>query len=140
VRRHPLTDRSSRIREALGIALVLHLSACQAAGPAPSSPAPGGVRIAVGTAPGETLAFDPAEIGIREVVPVTVTFRNHSSVAHNLVFTDGLSAATRTIVEPGTFEDLHLVPPGAGVYPFVCTIHSEMAGRLVVGGSSPQGY
>jgi plastocyanin len=140
VRRHPLTDRSSRLREALGIALVLLLSACQAAGPAPSLPAPGGVRIAVGTAPGETLAFDPAEVAIREVVPVTVTFRNHSSVAHNLVFTDGLSAATRTIVEPGTFEELHLVPPRAGVYRFVCTIHSEMAGRLVVGGSSAQGY
>ena len=138
MRRHPLTDRSSRIRGALGLALVLLLSACQAAGPAPSSPAPGAVRIAVGTAPGETLAFDPAEIAIREVVPVTVTFRNHSSVAHNLVFTEGLSAATRTIVEPGTFEVQVL--ERAGVYPFVCTIHSEMAGRLVVGGSTAQGY
>lgn len=140
MRRHPLTDRSSRGLGALGLALGLLFSACQAAGPAPSSPAPGGVRIAVGTAPGETLAFEPAEIAVGEVGPVTVTFRNHSSVAHNLVFTEGLSASTRTIVEPGTFEELHLDPPGVGVYPFVCTIHSEMAGRLVVGGSSAQGY
>jgi plastocyanin len=136
VRRYPLTDRSSRGRDALGLALLLLLSACQAAGPAPSSPAHGAVRLAVGTAPGETLAFEPAEIAVTEVGPVTVTFRNHSSLAHNLVFTEGLSAATRTIVEPGTFEELHLVPPRAGVYPFVCTIHSEMAGRLVVGGAS----
>jgi plastocyanin len=140
VRRHPLIHRSSRIGGVLGLTIVLLLSACQAAGQAPSSPAPGGVRIAVGTAPGETAAFDPVEIAVSEVVPVTMTFRNHSSVAHNLVFTDGLSAATRTIVEPGTFEELHLVPPGAGVYPFVCTIHTEMAGRLVVGGSDALGY
>jgi plastocyanin len=138
VRRHPLTDRPSPWGGALGLALVLALSGCQPAGPAPSTPA-GAVRVAVGTAPGETLAFDPVEIAIGEVVPVTMTFRNHSSVAHNLVFTDGLSAATRTIVEPGAFEELHLIPPGAGVYPFVCTIHSEMAGRLVVGGSAARG-
>ena len=53
-----------------------------------------------------------------------MTFRNGSSVAHNLTFTGGLSVATRTIVEPGAVEVLHLVPPAAGAYPFVCTIHS----------------
>jgi plastocyanin len=136
VRRHPLTDRSPRVGGALGLALVLLVSACRITGPAPDSTPPGGVSIAVGTAPGETLAFDPAEVAVGSVVPVTMTFRNHSSVPHNLVFTDGLSAATRTIVEPGTFDELHLLPPGAGVYRFVCTIHSEMAGRLVVGAST----
>ena len=139
MRRHPLTERPSRAGGALGLALVLLLSACRAADPTPVSAPPVGVRIAVGTAPGETLAFDPAELAVGSAVPVTVTFRNHSSVAHNLTFTDGLSAATRTIVEPGTFEELHLLPPDAGVYPFVCTIHSGMAGRLVVGGSAAEG-
>jgi len=139
VRRHPLTDRPSRGGATLGLALALLSAACQSADPVAVSAPPVGVRIAVGTAPGETLAFDPAEIAVGSVVPVTVTFRNHSSVAHNLTFTDGLSAATRTIVEPGTFDELHLLPPSAGSYPFVCTIHSEMAGRLVVGGSAAQG-
>jgi plastocyanin len=116
--------------------LVLLLTACRAADRAPGSGPPVGVRIAVGTAPGETLAFDPREIAVAAVIPVTMTFRNHSSVPHNLVFTGGLSAATRTIVEPGTFDELQLLPPEAGVYTFVCTIHSGMSGRLVVGGST----
>jgi len=136
VRRHTLTDRSPRLTGALGLALALLLSACQASDPAAVSAPAVGVRIAVGTAPGETLAFDPAEISVGSVVPVTVTFRNHSSVAHNLTFTDGLSAATRTIVEPGMFDELQLIPPDAGVYTFVCTIHNGMAGRLVVGASA----
>lgn len=124
---------------ARGLVVVVLLSACQTAEPTPASPAPAAIHVAVGTAPGETLAFDPAEIAVGSVVPVTMTFRNQSSVAHNLVFTGALSAATRTIVEPGTFDELHLHPPGAGVYPFVCTIHSGMAGRLVVEGSAAQG-
>jgi hypothetical protein len=47
-------------------------------------------------------------------------------------FTVGLAAATRTIVEPGTSDELLLRPPGPGAYPFVCTIHDGMAGTLIV--------
>jgi plastocyanin len=61
-----------------------------------------------------------------------VNFRNVSTVAHNLTFTDGLTAATRTIVDPGVVEQLHIIPPRPGTYPFVCTIHAGMTGQLVV--------
>ncbi len=127
------------MRVARGLVLAVLLSACQSAEATPVSPPPASIHVAVGTAPGETLAFDPAEIAVGSVVPVTMTFRNQSSVAHNLVFTGAMSVATRTIVEPGTFDQLQLHPPGAGIYPFVCTIHSGMAGRLVVGASAAQG-
>jgi plastocyanin len=136
VRGHPLAHRSARVGGAFGIALGLLLSACQTADPAPVSAPSSGVRVVVGTAAGDTLAFDPAEIAVGSVVPVTLEFRNHSRLPHNLVFTGGLSASTRTIVEPGAFDELQLLPPRAGMYPFVCTIHSEMAGRLVVGASA----
>ena len=39
---------------------------------------------------------------------------------------------TRTIVRPGTSDQLLLAPPPPGDYPFVCTIHDGMAGRLIV--------
>lgn len=129
MRRHPLIHTFSRLTVAIGLVVVL--VGCQATNATTSAP-PGGIRVAVATAPGETLAFDPSEIQVGSVVPVTMTFRNASSVAHNLTFTGGLSIATRTIVEPGAVEVLHVVPPSAGRYPFVCTIHAEMTGQLVV--------
>ena len=83
------------------------------------------------TASGETLAFEPAEITVRAAGPIVLTFRNGSSLPHNLTFTAGLTAATRTIVEPGTSDRLVLSPPASGAYRFVCTIHDGMAGTLV---------
>lgn len=133
MRRYPLSRPYTRLATAIGLAAVL--VGCQAMSATTSAP-PAGVRIAVATAPGETLAFDPVEVEIGSVVPVTMTFRNRSSIAHNLTFTNGLSVATRTIVEPGLDEVLHIVPPTAGTYPFVCTIHAGMTGKLVVTATS----
>ena len=129
MRRHPLTRSYPRLVAVIGLAVLV--AGCQATSATTSAPADG-IRIAVATAPGETLAFDPPEVQVGSVVPVTMTFRNRSSVAHNLTFTDGLSAATRTIVEPGWDEVVHIVPPAAGTYAFVCTIHPGMTGKLVV--------
>jgi plastocyanin len=134
VRRHPLTRSCTRLVAVIGLAVVV--AGCQATGATTSAPADG-TRIAVATAPGETLAFDPPEVQVGSVMPVTMTFRNRSSVAHNLTFTNGLSAATRTIVEPGWDEVLHIVPPAPGTYTFVCTIHAGMTGRLVVTAGTP---
>jgi plastocyanin len=133
VRRYPLIHRFSRLAAALSLGVAL--LGCQAMNATTSGP-PAGIRVAVATAPGETLAFDPFEIEVGSVVPVSLTFRNASSVAHNLTFTSGLTIGTRTIVEPGAVQELHFVPPAAGTYPFVCTIHAEMTGQLVVGAAS----
>ncbi len=89
-------------------------------------------HITIRTAPGDTLAFEPRDVAVLSAAPLTMTFRNESNVAHNLVFTDGVTAATRTIVEPGGSDMLSVVPPGPGAYSFVCTIHDGMAGRLLV--------
>lgn len=129
MRRHPLTRTLARTCLAIGLAGIL--VGCQALSATDTAPT-GAVQVTVATAAGETLAFDPAELQVDSIAPVTVTFRNGSTVAHNLTFTEGLTAATRTIVEPGAVEQLHIVPPRPGTYPFVCTIHAEMTGQLVV--------
>lgn len=111
------------------------MAGCGAGGSGgPSAAASADPGVTVATAAGETLAFVPSEVTAPGRGPFLLTFRNGSSLAHNLVFTGGLDAATRTIVEPGAFEELVLEPPGPGAYPFVCTIHAEMAGTLIVGG------
>ena len=84
------------------------------------------------TAAGETTSFDPAETAVSAAGPIAITFRNRSSLAHNLVFTVGPTAATRTIVEPGTSDELLISALAPGTYPFVCTIHDGMSGTLIV--------
>jgi plastocyanin len=129
VRRHPLGDRPGRPLGGIGAALLL--VGCVAAGPGATATPSTAVDVTIGTASGETLAFEPPAITVRAAGEIAMTFRNDSSVAHNLVFTGGLTAATSTIVEPGSSEQLVLIPPAPGSYPFVCTIHDGMSGKLI---------
>jgi plastocyanin len=99
----------------------------------------GGVDVSITTAPAERLAFLPDELHVPAGVTVHLTFRNGSSLAHNLVFTSGINAATETIVDPGTTEELALSTPGPGAYQFVCTIHDGMAGTLTVEAMATKG-
>lgn len=86
----------------------------------------------IGTAPGETAGFVPAGMSVPAGKAVQLTFLNESAVAHNLVFTTGVTAGTDAIVDPGTSQTLSIGPLAAGTYRFVCTIHEGMAGDLVV--------
>ena len=105
---------------------------CIAMGPAASASPPVSAAVTITTATGETTAFDPAEAAVSAAGPIAITFRNRSSLPHNLVFTAGLTAAKRTIVEPGTSDEILISPLAPGTYPFVCTIHDGMSGKLVV--------
>jgi plastocyanin len=93
---------------------------------------PGSVDVTITTAAGDATAFVPAETVVQTARPIAITFRNGSSLPHNLVFTAGLTGATRTIVEPGTSDELLVSPLAPGTYPFVCTIHDGMSGKLTV--------
>ena len=127
MRGHSLIGRRPLAFKAiLGATLV---AAC-AASATPSTAPPAVVTIS--SAPGETLAFEPAETTIQASGPISITFRNASSLPHNLVFTGRLTGATRTIVEPGTSAELLLAPTAPGAYPFACTIHEGMSGTLVI--------
>lgn len=130
MRRHPVADLTRRALGATGTALLL--AGCLAVGPRSTGTPSAPVSVTIGAAAGDTPAFEPAEVTVQTDGPVVVVFRNGSSVAHNLVFTAGVAAATRTIVEPGTSDRLVILPPNEGTYPFVCTIHEGMAGVLLV--------
>lgn len=90
--------------------------------------------VTVGTAPGEIPGFIPAGTSVPAGKAVRLTFRNDSAVAHNLVFTTGVTAGTDAIVDPGASQTLSIGPLADGTYRFVCTIHEEMTGELVVKG------
>ena len=133
MRGHPL-DR--RLRHALGSTLIAVITAgCAAAGEATPNPS-SAVEVTIATAAGDRLAFEPAEVSVPSAGTLTITFHNGSSLAHNLVFTSGISVSTGSIVEPGTIERLSVAPLRPGRYRFVCTIHEGMAGSLVVEGAT----
>ena len=108
---------------------------CATAGEATPNPS-SAVEVTIATAAGERLAFEPAEVSVPSAGTLTITFHNGSALAHNLVFTSGMSVSTGSIVEPGTIERLSVSPLRPGRYRFVCTIHEGMAGSLVVEGAT----
>ena len=95
------------------------------------------VRITIVTAPGETLAYVPAQATVVTSGGVAVALENRSTLAHNLVFAAPLDAATRTIVEPGTGDQVLLAALPPGSYAFMCTIHAGMTGVLIAGNAAP---
>jgi plastocyanin len=106
-----------------------------ASGPTSGEPSGETVEITVGTDSGADLKFDPAELTVKAGADVRVTFENRASVPHNLTFQAPINVATSTVVAPGTSETVQFKAPAAGEYPFVCTIHPGMGGKLIVEGS-----
>jgi len=111
------------------VVLPMVLACSPAAAVSPVSTAP--VVVTITSAGGETPVFRPGETIVVAARPISITFRNASNLPHNLTFI-AISAATRTIVEPGASDELTLSPLAPGAYPFVCTIHEGMAGILTV--------
>lgn len=118
------------------VAAALLVAACIGAPPPESATPPASIAVTITTAPEDRLAFEPSEPRVSASRLITLTFQNASSMPHNLTFTAGLEAGTQTIVKPGTSDQLLLAPPPPGAYPFVCTIHEGMAGRLIVEAAS----
>jgi plastocyanin len=131
VRRDQIVGLASGSQGVVAAAALL-VAGCFAAPPAPSATARTAVALTISSAPGDRLAFEPAETTVRATGPIMLTFQNGSSLPHNMTFTAGVEAGTRTIVRPGTTDQILLAPPPPGAYPFVCTIHDGMAGRLIV--------
>ena len=98
------------------------------AGCSPQAPA---VEVRVGTDPGAEMRYLPDSVGVAANTPLTILFENKGATPHNLTFEDG-SARSKTIVDPGELDMVRVVGRAPGEYAFVCTIHPEMRGRLIV--------
>jgi plastocyanin len=77
------------------------------------------------------LRFDKAQLRVRSGAAVTVDFSNQDvGVDHNISFNlPGVGHPTCTGPCTATVE---FTEPGAGTYSFICTIHAEMFGDLIV--------
>jgi plastocyanin len=90
------------------------------------------IQVTIATDTGVDLTFDPAELSVPPGADVQVAFENRSQVPHNLTFEAPISVASSAVVAPAVTETLRFTAPGPGRYAFVCTIHSGMAGALIV--------
>jgi plastocyanin len=76
--------------------------------------------------------FVPGRLVLPPQTAVAITLLNSSDAPHTLVMLDPIGRRTDVIVEPGERDTLQLTTPGPGAYRFVCTVHEDMAGTLVV--------
>lgn len=92
---------------------------------------PAEVRVEARAA-GAGYAFVPASVQAPSQSRVMVTLHNASDAPHTLVLLEPIDRRSGTIVEPGNSDRLELVTPAAGSYRFVCTVHADMSGTLLV--------
>lgn len=131
----------------LGLLLTvsLVLSACGGGDEVPSS-APSDDNTAGGTVSvvdggvdigADDMAFDANVIQATAGEPFTLTFTNNDAVPHNFsVYTEegGEAVAVGDIINDGETDEVEITALEAGEYYFVCDLHPEMNGVIVVEG------
>ena len=86
----------------------------------------------LGTGTGASLDFMPAGIEVPANTAIRLTFRNISTIGHNVTFEQGIAARTIENLEGGWSETIYFTTPAAGSYRFYCRFHGSMEGTLIV--------
>ena len=114
---------------AAGLAAALLLAACSGDSAATTTTAGAATTAPAGTEFGvvmESFSFTPAELTVP--VGATVTWTNRHGARHDVVAADG-TFESPLFGEGETFSFTFSEP---GEYPYVCTIHPGMEGRIIV--------
>jgi len=117
-------------------------------GPATTSPAPAGTTNATAGPPGKPLTilagasvqgspnFDPDTITVKKGDKITVT--NKDTLPHTVTSGTGPTDPNNakqfdtSIIEAGATADIETTKLNPGQYPFFCSVHPYMTGKLVV--------
>lgn len=130
----------------LVIALVVALAACSApadtgddAGDDGDTTGGGTVAVTDGVVQltAADIAFDASVIEAPAGVAFTITFTNSDSVPHNVAIDTeqgGDEVVTGDIIDPGQSAEIQVPALEAGEYYFVCDLHPDMNGSVVVEG------
>jgi plastocyanin len=113
-----------------GLAAALTLTGCGGGGTTGAEAGP--PTITVSTDKGTELKFVPDTVEAPANTPVELVFKNEATVPHNFQFTQGITAQTEDIIQPGDSATLKFTTPAAGDYKFICPIHPGMEGTLKV--------
>jgi len=118
--------------------LALVLAACSSTGPTENT---GGETVEVidgaVTVTAAALAFDAGVIEAPAGEPFTITLVNDDTVPHNIsLYTEegGTEIVIGEIIDGGATVEVTVDALEAGEYFFVCDLHTDMNGTVVVGG------
>jgi plastocyanin len=116
---------------AVGAALVVALLAGCGGG----QPTPAGTPAVTLTLVASNLAFDQTQLTVPADAPFAITLDNKDAAPHNVNITgNGVSRETEPFGGPATKTYEYAGLP-AGSYTFLCSVHPDMKGTLVSGGS-----
>jgi amicyanin len=76
----------------------------------------------------DNFSFGPAELKIS--AGTTVTWVNHDDIPHTVVSTDDPKAFKSKVLD--TDEKFSFTFSKAGTYPYFCSIHPKMTGKVIV--------
>lgn len=113
---------------AAGLALAILVSGCSLLGNQPAM----SLEVEARAVSATEYAFVPATVSAPPSTLISLTLVNSSDAPHTLVMLEPLARRTDAIVEPGERDMLSFTTPGVGAYRFVCTVHENMAGQLLV--------
>ena len=104
---------------ALVLALALMLAGLTVAASAQSTPEPIEIRI-------DNFSFGPTEVTVP--AGTTITWTNHDDIPHTVVSTDKVFKS-KVLDTDEKFSFTFATP---GTYPYFCSIHPKMTGKVVV--------
>ena len=81
----------------------------------------------------EDMAFDPDEVRVAAGEPVTIVIDNRDEGVNHNIHVEDAPAPNKTTLERGVSQQSLTVTLEAGEYDFVCDIHPNMTGTMVVG-------
>ena len=81
----------------------------------------------------EDMAFDPDEVRVAAGEPVTIVIDNRDEGVNHNIHVEDAPAPNKTALERGVSQQSLTVTLEAGEYDFVCDIHPNMTGTMVVG-------
>jgi plastocyanin len=87
-----------------------------------SSSKPGSAQIGI-----DNFAFTPRELAVRP--GQTVSWINHDDVPHRIQSATGAFAPSAVLDTKGTYA---LTLPAVGEYPYFCSLHPTMTGKILV--------
>lgn len=132
----PAATRSGSIL----ILLAVLVAACSNGGGASARPqAPAIVTSGAVTVTAAELAFDATSIEASAGEAFTITLVNNDSVPHNIsIYTEegGERLVEGEVINAGETTEIEVGALEPGTYYFVCDLHPEMNGPLVVEGAS----
>lgn len=120
------------------ILIALLVAACSSGGGGSArQPAPAIVNDGAVTVTAADLEFDATSIDVDAGQAFTITFVNNDSVPHNIsVYTEegGERLVEGEVINEGETTEIEVGALEPGTYYFVCDLHPEMNGPLVVEG------